>query len=468
MNSSKKKNKTPSKKSTAQNKSAIAEKSAGSEKIETTPKSAASKTHAISEKIETTPKAAASKTDAVSEKIETTPKATPQKKAARAETAPSTEKAAAPKESDRPKEAAQEDEFAFPPAATATPRSPKLWLQILLFVFILGFAIYPYLVRNVPWLERWFAPGASAEREGDQALQEGRCDRAIQAYRKAHQAIQANNTPKQHARRRAMLRYKTAFCLLRQEQHTQAIQEAEAAIQADPPWPLPYELVLRLYLRHQKSDQIASIEQNMQKYFASQWKMWLLLGDVYTHQRLYPRALQAYEQALRIAPKDPELLDHTARALLLQPKVSPQDALRAEQYATRALQLQPAAPPTDTHLPSLRPYMLETLALAKEERGDLQAALQHAQQAHRSAQDRIARTRFKRLLDRLQHRLAPPPPPQPARPHTPPTTQTTHSNTHTLPSRPTTQPTTFRRLPPPPLPQQDPHTRSRHILSPFE
>lgn len=426
MNSSKKNNKTPSKKSTApskvttQSKSVIPEKSAGSEKNKITPKSAGS------------------------------------------------EKTAVSKESQRPEQAAQEDEFAFPPAATATPRSPKLWLQILLFVFILGFAIYPYLVRNVPWLERWFAPGASAERAGDQALQEGRCDRAIQAYRKAHQAIQANNPPKQHARRRAMLRYKTAFCLLRQEQHTQAIQEAEAAIQADPPWPLPYELALRLYLRHQKSDQIASIEQNMQKYFASQWKMWLLLGDVYTHQRLYPRALQAYEQALRIAPKDPELLDHTARALLLQPKVSAQDALRAEQYATRALQLQPATPPTDTNLPSLRPYMLETLALAKEERGDLQAALQHAQQAHRSAQDRIARARFQRLLQRLQHRLAPPPPPRPHRLDTPPTTQTAHLNTHTLPSRPTTQPTTFRRLPPPPLPQQDPHTRSRQILSPFE
>lgn len=426
LNSSKKNNKTPSKKSTApskvttQSKSVIPEKSAGSEKNKITPKSAGS------------------------------------------------EKTAVSKESQRPEQAAQEDEFAFPPAATATPRSPKLWLQILLFVFILGFAIYPYLVRNVPWLERWFAPGASAERAGDQALQEGRCDRAIQAYRKAHQAIQANNPPKQHARRRAMLRYKTAFCLLRQEQHTQAIQEAEAAIQADPPWPLPYELALRLYLRHQKSDQIASIEQNMQKYFASQWKMWLLLGDVYTHQRLYPRALQAYEQALRIAPKDPELLDHTARALLLQPKVSAQDALRAEQYATRALQLQPATPPTDTNLPSLRPYMLETLALAKEERGDLQAALQHAQQAHRSAQDRIARARFQRLLQRLQHRLAPPPPPRPHRLDTPPTTQTAHLNTHTLPSRPTTQPTTFRRLPPPPLPQQDPHTRSRQILSPFE
>ncbi len=358
---------------------------------------------------------------------------------------------------------AQEDEFAFPPAATATPRSPKLWLQILLFVLILGFAIYPYLVRNVPWLERWFAPGASAEREGDQALQEGRCDKAIRAYRKAHQAIQANNPPKQHARRRAMLRYKTAFCLLRQEQHAQAIQEAEAAIQADPPWPLPYELVLRLYLRHKRSDQLASLQQNLQTYFPQQWKMWLLLGDVYTHQRLYTRALQAYEHALRITPNDPELLDHTARALLLQPKTSPQDALRAERLALQALKYHTPTTSTDASLPSLRPYMLETLALAKEERGQLQAALQHAQQAYHSAQDRTARARFQRLMQRLQHRLTPPQP----RLDTPPTTQPTTQTTPPVFLPPTTLPTTFRLLPPPPLPQQDPHKRSRQISFAF-
>ncbi|MCB9644131.1 MAG: tetratricopeptide repeat protein [Myxococcales bacterium] len=370
----------------------------------------------------------------------------------------------------------QEDEFDFPSnAATEPPRSPKLWLQVLLFLVILGFAIFPYLVRNVPWLERWFSPGVSTERKGDAALQQGNCAEAIQAYQKAREAIQSTNQAKHHTRRLALLHYKSAFCLLRQEKLAEATEQGESAVQQDPPWALPYELVLRLYLRQEKATKLPMIRKNVESYFADQWKMWLLLGDVYTHTRDYAQALDMYEKGLKLAPQQPELLDHTARALLLKPKTSAQEAQRAEELAQQSLKYIKSYQVKDARiLGMLQPYMLETLALAQEERGKLKEALQHAQKALGMAQDRTARQRFNRLIERLQQRLAPPPVSRPSvapatRYDLPPTTRMALPFSHpSIALPPSSQPSTLRLLPPPPLPHQDPHKPSKRLLTPFE
>ncbi|PLX51198.1 MAG: peptidase M48 [Desulfobulbaceae bacterium] len=89
------------------------------------------------------------------------------------------------------------------------------------------------------------------------------------------------------------------------------------------------------------------------------------LGDVYYRQGDYARAIAAYEQSLRSAPDNPEVLNNLAWLLVTSRDERFIDAERALQLAAKAVSLQPAAA-----------HILDTLAHAYWRLGKKERALE--------------------------------------------------------------------------------------------
>ena len=120
-----------------------------------------------------------------------------------------------------------------------------------------------------------------------------------------------------------------------------------------------------------------------------------LLGDLQHERKLYPQAISAYENSLRLSPDDQETLNNFAWLLLTADDTSLRDPVRALLMAQKAAAISPAS------------HILDTLARAYWMTGNRQQAIRSEEQALANAHDN--RDYYREQL-RTFTTSAPPPP----------------------------------------------------------
>ncbi len=369
-------------------------------------------------------------------------------------------------------------------------------ISIIIFAFLLLFALFPYLKRQFPALEKQIDPAAYSEHQGDRFFEKQRYAQAKKAYLRS---LKQGSffSKKRNPQDRSRVHYKIALCNLHLKEEDKAIHHAERSIALNSGWtvPVPYEMLLFLYNKKQRRKDILRIAQLYQKIFPKEWRTYFMIGNSFTQLGDFKLALNYFKKGLKEAPNNPYLLGGLARAMMFMAQQNPTKLHKSLKIAQKAYNLgnNKSFGLTDTlaeiHLRLKHPkkalfYAKKGIELVKKNPALHKIALQRLA----LIQQAITHQRYQTYFV-LQKKLSPSktssshPSPQQRHPHTtsqpsrilPKITSLSPHQKQPISSQPTTTPTrntmkknTFRpQFQPVPLPQKEFHKRSKHPILPF-